>query len=140
MAFPDKIAKLHSNLMAARDGYLEAAKDSGVPGVSEFFDGVALFHEKNAQDLKAASGVDLSDDALLMSTVHRVVVRVRSAIVTLDATQLEPFITGEEQIVSEYDEALEESRETARLATLLMGQRRGLLAKIEAMKAMKAAA
>jgi uncharacterized protein (TIGR02284 family) len=138
MAF-GKLTKLHTTLIDARNGYDEAAKDASEPRVTEFFRGMIALHGRHADELGTLLrelGANPDDSASFLSVVHRTVVRVRSAIVNLDASELQPFISGEEQIVAEYDDAAVEAGGNSAALTLLNRQKAALLEKIGAMKSM----
>jgi uncharacterized protein (TIGR02284 family) len=133
MAFPQKVEKLHTTLIDARNGYEESAKDSEDPTVAAFFLGMIDLHARHADEIGGALrelGLKSDDSGSFLSTVHRAAVRLRSAVVGLDAQQLQPFIDGEQRIVAEYDDALEESRERGDFESLLDRQRNALLAKV----------
>ncbi len=141
MAFPQKLEKLHTTLIDARNGYEEAAKDTNDPTVASFFLGMIDLHARGADEIGATLrnlGLKPDNSASILSTVHRAVVRVRAAVVGLDADQLQPFIDGEQQIVAEYDDAVVECRDRGEVDVVLERQKAALMEKIAAARRMMA--
>jgi hypothetical protein len=72
-----------------------------------------------------------------MSTVHETVISVRAAVTGLGSNALSSFVSGEEQIVKEYDYALKECAADPAITATLTRQKQALLAKIAEMKALE---
>ena len=54
----------------------------------------------------SAAGLTPDEAGSFMSTVHKTVIGVRSAVVGLDAGSLSSFASGEENNLAKYDEAI----------------------------------
>ena len=71
-----------------------------------------------------------------MATVHKAVINVRAAVTGLGANALPSFVMGEEQVVDEYNQALEECESDPAIVETLTRQKNMLLSKIAQMKSM----
>jgi hypothetical protein len=69
-----------------------------------------------------------------MSLVHKTVISVRSAVTGLDRPSLNAFASGEERIVSAYDEAVQESRDDSAVVEKLTRRKTQLLDMIASLK------
>ena len=136
----DNLKKLHTALIDNRNGYQEAAKDTETPGLKAFFADMIALKEKDHSELHAGLsklGEQPDETGSFMSTVHKTVISVRSAVTGLGTNSLASFVMGEEQIVKEYDSALEESASDPEISAVLNRQKQTLLSKIAEMKRME---
>jgi uncharacterized protein (TIGR02284 family) len=135
----DSLKKLHTALVDTRNGYEEAAKDAETPSIKAFFGEMVALKEKDHSELHAGLsklGEKPDESGSFMSTVHKTVISVRSAVTGLGKNALSSFVMGEEQIVKEYDDALAETS-TPEITAVLTRQKQTLLAKIAEMKRME---
>ena len=88
----------------------------------------------------AQKGEKPDESGSFMTTVHKTMTSARSAVTGINANALSPFISGEESIFEEYDEAIKEASADSATRDMLTGRRSGLSAQIAEMKSMKASA
>lgn len=106
----DSLKALHTSLVDSRKGYEEAAKDAE-PSLKSFFAEMAALKESDHAGLHQAllkMGEEPDDSGSFMATVHKTVISVRSAVTGLGTNSLPSFVTGEQDIVQQYDEAIKE--------------------------------
>ena len=135
----DALEKLHTTLLDTRDGYTAAERDAESESLRTLFRRIIDLHERNHAEIHsalAAQGKEPDDGRSLMATVHKAAVGIRAAVTGIDRSALEPFISGEEQVVKAYDAAIGEA--DAPTAGMLRRQKSEVAAMIEAMRAHEA--
>ena len=136
----DSLKKLHTSLVDNRNGYQEAVKDADTPAIKGLFAEMVALKEKDHAELHAGLtdlGEEPDESGSFMSTVHKTVISVRSAVTGLGSNALGSFVMGEEQVSKEYDEALKEYASNPAITATLSRQKETLLAKIAKMKSMQ---
>ena len=93
-------------------------------------------HQELHQSLILAGEVP-DENGSFMSVVHETVVGVR-ALTGISKKTLPAFVSGEQNIVEEYDDALCEMSSDPKITEILRRQKENLLAKIADMKKMSA--
>ncbi|GLH76687.1 hypothetical protein SSBR45G_15950 [Bradyrhizobium sp. SSBR45G] len=137
----DSLKTLHTALVDARNGYQEAAKDTETPALKSLFAEMIALKDRDHSELHDAltrMGETPDDSGSFMSTVHRTVISVRAAVTGLGTNALSSFVSGEEQIVADYDDALKDCAGDPAVTATLRRQRETLLAKIAEMKQLEA--
>ncbi|MGY3452091.1 ferritin-like domain-containing protein [Bradyrhizobium sp. USDA 4353] len=137
----DSLKTLHTSLVDARNGYQEAADDAETPALKALFAEMIALKERDHAELHDAlrrMGETPDESGSFMSTVHQTVVRVRAAVTGLGTHALSSFVSGEEQILGQYDNALQECAGDAATTATLTRQRDSLQAKIAQMKQLAA--
>ncbi|MGJ4931291.1 ferritin-like domain-containing protein [Bradyrhizobium sp. HKCCYLS2038] len=133
----DSLKTLHTALVDARNGYQEAQADAETPALKALFAEMIALKERDHAELHDAlrrMGETPDESGSFMSTVHQTVIRVRAAVTGLGTNALSSFASGEEQILSQYDEALKDCAGDAATTATLTRQRGALQAKIAQMK------
>ncbi|MGJ4889441.1 ferritin-like domain-containing protein [Bradyrhizobium sp. HKCCYLR20261] len=133
----DSLKTLHTSLVDARNGYQEAADDAETPALKALFAEMIALKERDHAELHDAlrrMGETPDESGSFMSTVHQTVIRVRAAVTGLGTNALSSFVSGEEQILGQYDDALKDCAGDAATAATLRRQRETLQAKIAEMK------
>ncbi|MGJ5181455.1 ferritin-like domain-containing protein [Bradyrhizobium oligotrophicum] len=133
----DSLKTLHTALVDARNGYQEAAKDADTPALKSLFAEMISLKERDHAELHDALtrlGETPDDSGSFMSTVHETVISVRAAVTGLGTNALSSFVSGEEQIVADYDDALKDCAGDPAITATLRRQRGTLLTKIAEMK------
>jgi uncharacterized protein (TIGR02284 family) len=136
----DSLKKLHTSLVDTRNGYQKAAEDAETPALKSLFAQMVALKEKDHSELHAGlsrMGEKPDESGSFMSTVHETVISVRAAVTGLGSNALSSFVSGEEQIVKEYDDALKEGATDPAITATLTRQKQALLAKIAEMKALE---
>ena len=136
----DSLKKLHTALVDNRNGYQEAVKDADTPAIKALFAEMVALKEKDHAELHVGLsklGEKADETGSFMSTVHKTVISVRSAVTGLGSNALGSFVMGEEQVIKEYDEALKECASDPAITATLTRQKETLLAKIAKMKNMQ---
>ena len=136
----DSLKKLHTALVDSRNGYREAVEDAETPALKYLFAAMVSLKEHDHAELHAGlirMGENADESGSFMSTVHKAVISVRAAVTGLGTNALSSFVMGEEQIVKEYDEALDENAADPAITATLTRQKQTLLAKIAEMKALE---
>jgi uncharacterized protein (TIGR02284 family) len=136
----DCLRKLHTSLVDSREGYQEAAKDAETPSLKSFFAEMVALKESDHAELHQAlrkMGEEPDESGSFMATVHKTIISVRSAVTGLGANSLPAFVTGEEQIVQQYEEAIRECTADGATVDLLNNQKAALLHKFAVMKSMQ---
>ena len=136
----DSLKKLHTSLVDTRNGYQKAAEDAETPALKSLFAEMVALKEKDHSELHAGltrMGEKPDESGSFMSTVHETVISVRAAVTGLGPNSLSSFVSGEEQILKEYDDALKECAADPAITATLTRQKQALLAKIAEMKALE---
>jgi uncharacterized protein (TIGR02284 family) len=137
----DSLKKLHTALVDTRNGYEEAVKDAETPALKSLFGQMVALKERDHSELHASLsrlGEKPDEAGSFMSTVHKTVISVRLAVTGLGTNALSSFVMGEEQIIKEYDAALQEFASDSATTTILNRQKETLLTKIDEMKRLEA--
>ena len=132
------LASLHTALVDACNGYQEAIARATATEVKVILQRVKALHDKAHAEIHEAllaRGFRPDDAGSFMSTVHKAVISVRSAVTGLGDGSLSSFASGEERIVADYDKAIEGNPEDKALIAMLEGQRARLEAAIGEMRA-----
>lgn len=133
----EALKTLHTALIDAGKGYEEAIKDADAPGMKAMFEKMRALHHQAHSDIDGilvAKGEQPDESGSFMSTVHETVVSVRSAVTGLNPSSLGSFASGEERIVKDYDNAIEENGADPAVVAKLQGRRQELLGAIAEMK------
>ena len=134
MADHDALVALHTALIDARTGYRKALESADDSTIKPILQNVHDLHGQAHADVHAmlnAAGLQPDESGSFMSTVHKTVIGVRSAVVGLDAGSLSSFASGEENNLAKYDEAIKSEPANA---AKLGGHRAKLEQAIDAMK------
>lgn len=129
MADNDSLVELHTASIDACKGYEEAIRDAEKPALKALFQRAKSIHEKAHAELHGILTVRAAapdDEGSFMSTVHKAVISVRSAVVGIDERSLSSFASGEERIVEAYDKAIEANREDGPVRNVLEAQQSAL--------------
>lgn len=132
----DELKSLHTTLIDARNGYLEALKNAQGKGLSPLFRDMLALHQSHADalaDLLGQYGERVTDSGSLLSTIHRAVINVRALFGGLSSKVLPGLIDGERRIVQHYDDALVHASPSD--YPLLTKQRVSLASKVAEMEA-----
>jgi uncharacterized protein (TIGR02284 family) len=138
MADKGSVASLHTALIDALKGYEEAIQDAEQPELRMVFRRLRLVHEKAHAELHhllLARGMKPDERGAFMSTVHKTIISVRSAVTGLDEASLSAFADGEERIVGQYNSAIEDNHDDAAVVGLLERQKEALKDEIRVMRA-----
>jgi uncharacterized protein (TIGR02284 family) len=138
MADSGSLASLHTTLIDDLKGYEDAIQDAEQPELKMVFRRLRLAHEKAHAELHhllLARGMKPDERGSFMSTVHKTIISVRSAVVGLNEEALSAFADGEERIVEHYNSAIEDNRDDAPLVGLLEQQKEALQEEIRIMRA-----
>jgi len=139
----DSLIALHTALIDASHGYGEAIENSERSDLRVMFQGAKALHHKAHSDIHnvlVARGLKPDDRGSFMSSVHKTVISVHSAVARLDLKSLSAFASGEERIAQAYDRAIEGNSDDPTLLGLLERQKADLEQAISQMKAIAAAA
>jgi uncharacterized protein (TIGR02284 family) len=137
----DKLKKLHTALIDTRNGYEEALKDTKDPQVAEMARKMIALRNADHKPLHKSlvdAGEKPDDKGSFMTTVHETVIAARSAIAGLGKDSMSAFISGEKNIVKEYDDAIHEAKSDTPLRNILTAQKQNLMLKIQEMEKIKA--
>jgi uncharacterized protein (TIGR02284 family) len=132
-------------LIDTHSGYEEALKDADkdsrsgalAPIFREMIDLRGKAHAELHQAL-IAKGEKPDDSGSFMATVHKIAIDTRALITGLNEA-IPSFISGEEQVVGAYDEALKANAADAKIVEVLMRQKLSLQAQISKMKSLQTA-
>lgn len=139
----DALKKLHTAMLDTREGYEVAERDAETPALKTFFGQMIALRTKDHEAIHQAltqQGETPDESGSFMATVHKTMTSARSAVTGINASALSPFISGEQSIVEEYEEAIKEASTKGATRDMLSEQRNSLSAKIAEMKLMKASA
>jgi len=106
----DSLIALHTALIDASRGYDEAIEGSERSDLRVLFQGAKALHDKAhtaIHKVLLARSMTPDGGGSFMSSVHKTVISVRSAVVGLDLRSLSAFASGEERITQAYDRAIE---------------------------------
>jgi uncharacterized protein (TIGR02284 family) len=137
----ENLKKLHTALVDTRSAYelaLKDTEDADVAGICREM--ISLRHSDHLelhQSLILAGEVP-DENGSFMSVVHETVIGVRAAISGIGKKTLPAFASGEEDIVKQYDETLEEMISNPKISEILMRQREKLSMKIAEMRKLSA--
>ena len=138
----DHLKSLHTSAIDARNGYQEALKQADGKGMTALFREMMELHERNAAELARALAKDneaADEEGSFMTVVHETIMDVRAMFGGLEESVLPGLIDGEKRNVSKYDDAILSARTRPVIANFLATQRDGIVQKIAAMEAEKAA-
>lgn len=133
----DDLKKLHTAMVDTRSAYEKAEKDAVDANVARVCRDMVMLRRKDHEELHQAlimAGEKPDDDGSFMSVVHETVVGVRAALTGISTKTLPAFISGEENIVELYDQAISEAGSNAATREILQRQRATLTSKIAEMK------
>ena len=137
----ESLKSLHTTLIDAEKGYETAIADAEAPEMKAIFEKLSALHAKAHADVHAillAKGERPDESGSFLSTVHKTVISVRSAVKGLDRSSLPSFADGEERIVGAYDRAIDDTGASDPALDTLRGDREALVAAIAQMKAQAA--
>jgi uncharacterized protein (TIGR02284 family) len=132
------LARLHTEVIDARNGYAEAIRLAKDPEMTAIFRDLHDLHARHAEALAAAlgaRGARADDDGSFMSLVHKAVLNVRAAVSGLDENVLPAIIDGEERLLDSYDEALKAAEADPSAQPLLLDQTSALNARLASLEA-----
>lgn len=141
MATVDAIKTLHTSMIDTRRAYEKAASETKLPELKALFGGMVALRQNDHEQLHRVlteMGEKPDEDGSFMTTVHRAVIGVRSAITGVDKGSLSAFASGEEKMVKEYDDALSQDDINNETRALLAHQKAVLAERIAQMKALAA--
>lgn len=136
----DQLKKLHTALVDTRGAYELAARETEDAQVASICREMIALRRTDHEELHRAliaAGEKPDDDGSFMTTVHETVVAVRAAFTGIGKKTLPAFISGEEEILKLYDEAIAEAAD-AGATDLLRRQRARLASEIGKMKGLAA--
>ena len=139
----DALKKLHTAMLDTREGYEVAEKEAETPALKTLFGQMIALRSKDHEAIHkalAAKGETPDESGSFMATIHKTMTSARSAVTGINANALSPFISGEESIVEEYEEAIKEASADSATHDMLVGQKNALSTRITEMKSMKASA
>ncbi len=131
---------LKTTLIDSRNGYEEAVLDAEGKGLTTLFQEMVALRTRHIEEINhhlIEMGEPRQDEASFMSTVHRTVISIRSALTGLDTNVLPSLISGEETILNDYDEALKVAADTDLQPAFLVAQRQELADKIRTMEVLR---
>ena len=135
----EPLKSLHTTLIDSRNGYDEALSDAEGKGLSPLFRELIELHESHHAEIDTllrAAGETPDENGSFLTTVHRIVFKIRSVTTGLDESVLSGLIDGEQRIASEYEDVLK-SAPPAHVAAALNAQLVALRQKIVKMQAMQ---
>jgi uncharacterized protein (TIGR02284 family) len=138
---PESLKKLHTALVNTRAAYELAFKDTDDEEVGRICKEMISLRHTDHQELHQSlilAGEVPNENGSFMSVVHETVVGVRAALTGISKKTLPAFVSGEENIVEEYNDALREASEEPNLTEVLTRQKKNLLAKITEMRKLRA--
>ena len=139
----DQLKALHTALIDARKGYEEALRDSDAAAASRVFSDMIALREKHHSELHGSLtrlGEKPDEDGSFMATVHETVIGLRSVVAGLDTSALSSFVSGEERILDQYDDALAEAGADPALTAILTRQKQELQGRIQNMERLTSSA
>ena len=134
----EPLKNLHTTLIDGRNGYEEALSDAEGKGLSPLFRELLALHEGHHAEIDSilrAAGETPDESGSFLTTVHRIVFKVRSVVTGLDESVLPGLIDGEQRIAGEYEDVLK-SGPPERVAATLNTQLAALRQTITKMQAM----
>lgn len=136
----DNLKKLHQVLIDTCAGYekaVEEAQDASLKSLFADMAGKRRADHRAIHEALIQEGESPDDSGSFMSTLHRAAVKVRAATLGLDKDALSAFVSGEDHVLSAYDDALKEQLSRPALAEELKRQKTNVLEKIQEMKALE---
>jgi uncharacterized protein (TIGR02284 family) len=133
-----QLQSLHTSAIDAMNGYEEALKEAEGRGLSDLFEEMARIHRGHADQLTdeiRLAGESAGDEGSIMSTVHSVIMDIRSLFGGLDSSVLPGLIDGEKRNIAKYDEVLASGDLEGPVSTLITRQRLDLSAALTRMRA-----
>ena len=121
MSDHDELAKLHTTLVDALAGYETAIDDAETTGVKAIFEQMHAVHGAAHADIDKvllAHGEEPDESGSFMATVHKAVISVRSAVTGVDENSLSSFVSGEQRIIEQYDDAIQHELDASTVAML----------------------
>jgi len=141
----ESLKKLHTVLIDTHRGYeealKEASKDASSSALAPIFREMMDLRSKDHAEIHQALlslGEKPDDSGSFMTTVHRIAIDARAMVTGLNES-MPSFISGEEQVIGAYDEALEANAANAKIVKILTRQKQSLQAEISKMKSLQAA-
>ena len=137
MTDSDSLKTLHTGLVDACNGYEEAIQDAEQSNMKALFERAKRTHEKAHDEihrLLVGRGANPDDSGSFMTTVHKTVISLRSAVTGLNNNSLSAFAGGEERLIGEYDKAIEDNVDDLQIAGLLERQKAEIEELIDDMK------
>jgi uncharacterized protein (TIGR02284 family) len=137
MAANDELKSLHTALIDARQGYIEAEADADTADMKALFGRMASLHDDAQEaihEFLLEMGEKPNDDGSFMGTVHRTVISMRAAVTGLDRNSLSSFASGEERIIKAYDDAIAEQASNVSLRAMLEHHRSNLMRELSEMR------
>ena len=135
----DALKKLHTALVDTRKGYEEAIKNTDDPQVAKMSQEMVALRSLDHEELHKLlvdAGEEPDDAGSFMGAVHETVVNVRAAVTGLGKNAMSSFVSGEENLIETYDEAIKEQSSGISQQVLKI-QRQNVLRKIEQMKVLE---
>lgn len=137
----ETLKKLHTALVDTRSAYELALKDTDDVEVARICKEMISLRHTDHQELHQSlilAGQVPDENGSFMSVVHETVVGVRAALTGISKKTLPAFASGEQNIVEEYDDALQEMSDDPKITEVLKRQKENLLTKIAEMKKISA--
>ena len=136
MIATESLKSLHAKLIDARKGYETAQREADSPRMKQLFGDMISLHEQFHTDIHGilrSRNVEPDDEGTLLSSVHKAVISVRSAVTGLDENSLSGFADGEERILKAYDQAIEQTAGDKAAVSILSRHRERLRVAIDEM-------
>jgi uncharacterized protein (TIGR02284 family) len=133
----ESLKQLHTALIDTRAAYELALKDTDDEKVGRICKEMISLRHTDHRELHQSlilAGEVPDENGSFMSVVHETVVGVRAALSGISKKTLPAFVSGEENIVEEYNDALREAREDPDVTAILTRQKANLLTKIAEMR------
>jgi uncharacterized protein (TIGR02284 family) len=137
----ETLKKLHTALVDTRSAYELALKDTDDVEVARICKEMISLRHTDHQELHQSlilAGQVPDENGSFMSVVHETVIGVRAALTGISKKTLPAFASGEQNIVEEYDDALQEMSDDPKITEILKRQKENLLTKIAEMKKISA--
>ena len=137
----ESLKKRHTALVDTRSAYELALKDTDDVEVARICKEMISLRHTDHQELHQSlilAGQEPDENGSFMSVVHETVVGVRAALTGISKKTLPAFASGEQNIVEEYDDALNEMSGDPRITEILKRQKENFLTKIVEMKKISA--
>lgn len=134
----ENLQKLHTALVDTRGAYEIAAKETDDAQVASVCREMIALRRTDHEELHRAltvAGEMPDDNGSFMTMVHETVVAVRAAFTGIGKKTLPAFISGEEEILKLYDEAIAEAANGGG-SDILRRQRAQLVSEIDKMRAL----
>ncbi len=122
----DALAKLHTRLIDAREGYADGRELAEQPRMAALLDALLTMHGAHADEIArvlVARGVTPENDGSFLQYVHKAVLNVRSALTGLGENVIPGLRDGERRILDLYDDTRATVNADRDLVALLDRQR-----------------